>query len=389
LDAMLDLAVEEDLKTEFAFVGILNADERAVAEIVRHPNSIVGVSDAGAHLEFDPGSDYPTLLLSRWVRERKLVSLEEAVRRLTLMPATIIGLSDRGVLAVIGPAITDNALAVINQAEAQHLSTINWSGSGRSRSKYCFHYQLGALYDEGALIAAAVAASGSTAVAVIRDRSPIGDEYSESFNEATARNGLVVRSDQKVSPVAASLEAEIELAAASGAEAFVYLGYGQVLPPLWAARAASGWSVPMFTNTAGLHWYSLRPDVRRAGAGTIYVDMYDEHNAETAAMLAALEARFGSIPFGPIAPAMYDMASLVVHGLRHATVHTREGVNEGLERVRQLPATLGGAGTVMGFGPWERTALKGPDYLVMRVMGEDSTRRYPEYPPSYERLTRT
>src|SRR6266542_3909862 len=35
-------------------------------------------------------------------------------------------LSDRGVLAVIGPAITDNALAVINQAEAQHLSTINW-----------------------------------------------------------------------------------------------------------------------------------------------------------------------------------------------------------------------------------------------------------------------
>src|ERR1700750_129553 len=52
-------------------------------------------------------------------------------------------LADRGVLAVIGPAITDNALAVINQAEAQHLSTINWSGSGRSRSKYCFHYQLG------------------------------------------------------------------------------------------------------------------------------------------------------------------------------------------------------------------------------------------------------
>jgi hypothetical protein len=142
----------------------------------------------------------------------------------------------------------------------------------------------------------------------------------------------------------------------------------------------------MFTNTAGLHWYMLPTELRRAGAGTIYVDMYDERNAETTAMLAALEGRFGDVPFSPLLPAMYDMASLIVHGLRHATVHTREGVNTGLERARQMPAALGGAGTVMGFGPWERTALKGPDYLLMRVMGDDHTERYPGYPPSYERL---
>jgi ABC-type branched-subunit amino acid transport system substrate-binding protein len=297
-------------------------------------------------------------------------------------------LADRGVLAVIGPAITDNAMAVVNQADAQHLSTINWSGSGRSRSKYCFHYQLGALYDEGALIAAAVAATGAHDVAVIRDRSPIGDEYWESFSEAAERNGLVVRSDQKVSPVAESLTHEVELATSAGAEVFVYLGYGGILPPLWAARAAAGWTVPMFTNTAGLHWYMLPPDVRRAGTGTIYVDMYDERNTLTTKVLAAMEARFGGDDFGPITPAMYDMASLVVHGLRLATLHTREGVNEGLERVRQLPAALGGAGTVMGFGPWERTALKGPDYLLLRVMGDDATHRYDAYPPSYERLAK-
>jgi hypothetical protein len=104
-------------------------------------------------------------------------------------------------------------------------------------------------------------------------------------------------------------------------------------------------------------------------------------------MFDALEAQFGNRPIGPIAPAMYDMATLIVKALRLATVHTREGVNEGFERVHQVPAALGGAGTVMGFGPWERTALKGADYLLLRVMGSDATDRYEAYPPSYDRLT--
>jgi hypothetical protein len=51
---------------------------------------------------------------------------------------------------------------------------------------------------------------------------------------------------------------------------------------------------------------------------------------------------------------------------------------EGLERISQVPAALGGAGTIMGFGPWERTALKGPDYLVLRQMRGTETVRYQE-----------
>src|SRR6202011_4808929 len=93
-------------------------------------------------------------------------------------------LADKGVLAIVGPGNTDNALAVMRQAETHHLATINWSGSEHSRGEYCFHYQVGSLPDEGPLIAAAVAAAGIGRVAVIRDRSPIGDEYWEYFNEA-------------------------------------------------------------------------------------------------------------------------------------------------------------------------------------------------------------
>jgi branched-chain amino acid transport system substrate-binding protein len=295
-------------------------------------------------------------------------------------------LADQGVLAIVGPGNTDNAMAIMRQADAHHLSTINWSGSEHSRGEYCFQYQVGSLPDEGPLIAAAVAAAGTGRVAVVRDRSPIGEEYWQYFNEAAGSHGLAVTADHKISPVATALDAEVALARDSGAEGLVYLGFGGVLPVLWKAVHDARWHPPAYTNTAGLHWYSMPEETRALGAGWIYVDMVDERNPVQAALLDRLEARHGARPCGPIAPAMYDMASLLVGALRLATVHTREGVKEGLERVHQLPAACGGAGTVMGFGPWERTALKGPDFLVFREMGVTSTERYAGFPPSYERL---
>lgn len=295
-------------------------------------------------------------------------------------------LADRGTLAIVGPGNTDNALAIMGKAEAHHLSTINWSGSEHSRGEYCFQYQVGSLPDEGPLIAAAVAAAGISRVAVIRDRSPIGEEYWQYFNEATGRHGLAVTSDQKISPIAPDLDAEVAFARGSQADGLVYLGFGGVLPVLWQAMARVRWRPPAFTNTAGLHWYFMPADIRSLGAGWVYVDMYDERNPIQTSLLDRLEARHGVRPYGPIAPAMYDMATLLVGALRLAPVHTREGVKEGLERVHQLPAACGGAGTVMGFGPWERTALKGSDFLIFRTMGTTTSDRYDSFPPTYERM---
>jgi len=51
-------------------------------------------------------------------------------------------------------------------------------------------------------------------------------------------------------------------------------------------------------------------------------------------------------------------------------------MKEGLERIHHVPAALGAQGTVQGFGPHERTALKGPDYLVLRQMQGQATVRY-------------
>jgi ABC-type branched-subunit amino acid transport system substrate-binding protein len=296
-------------------------------------------------------------------------------------------LAAEGALAIIGPGNTDNALAVMRDADEQRVPTINFSGCERSRSAYNFHYQLGSLADEGPLLARAIAHAGLARVAVIRDRSPIGEEYWWYFHETMEDLGIPVVSDQKVSPVADDLTAAVEAARASGADALAYLGMGLGLTSLMEAMSTVGWQPPSFTDTAGLRYYFYTPEQRRLGDGWVYVDMYDEENETTQAMLDRYEQRFGSRPVGPALPGMYDMATLVVGGLRLATVHTPEGVMEGLERVRQLPAACGGAGTILGFGPWERGALKGPDYLLLRRMGPEASTRF-DLPPSHESARR-
>jgi hypothetical protein len=125
-----------------------------------------------------------------------------------------------------------------------------------------------------------------------------------------------------------------------------------------------------------MHFLVKTPDERRDMSGWVYVDQVDEDNTTLQDMLDRYEKRTGSRPFEPLTAGMYDMATLAVLGIRYATVHTPEGVMEGLERIHQVPAALGGAGTVQGFGPWERTALKGSAYLVLRQMSGVETVKY-------------
>jgi len=97
IDAFLDLAIEEDLDTEWLH-GENNVDDEAVAKILTYPNAIIGLSDGGAHVQFQSGFGFSTRLLSEWVRDKKIMSLEQAVRRLTFESAAIFGLYDRGML---------------------------------------------------------------------------------------------------------------------------------------------------------------------------------------------------------------------------------------------------------------------------------------------------
>jgi N-acyl-D-amino-acid deacylase len=98
LDFMLDLALEEDLDTVFTAV-LLNSDETAVGRILRHPASLVSLSDAGAHLTFFNDAGFGLHLLGHWVRDLGVLALPEAVRKLSSQPADFFGIPDRGRIA--------------------------------------------------------------------------------------------------------------------------------------------------------------------------------------------------------------------------------------------------------------------------------------------------
>lgn len=98
LDFMLDLALADDLDTVFNAM-LLNSDEEAVGRMIRHPSSLVSLSDAGAHLTFFNDAGFGLHLLGHWVRDTGALSLEDAARRLTSQPARLFGIRERGCLA--------------------------------------------------------------------------------------------------------------------------------------------------------------------------------------------------------------------------------------------------------------------------------------------------
>jgi N-acyl-D-aspartate/D-glutamate deacylase len=97
VDVLLDLALEENLETVFT-LGEINMDTEAVAQILSSPYAVVGLTDGGAHVQFHSNVSNPTRLLGYWVREKQIMSLELAVRRLTFDSAAAFGIYDRGLL---------------------------------------------------------------------------------------------------------------------------------------------------------------------------------------------------------------------------------------------------------------------------------------------------
>ena len=98
VDFILDLALAEDLDTMFT-ATVLNSDEEAVGRIMQDENAIVSLSDAGAHLTFLCDAGFGLHVLGHWVRDRKLMPVEQAVRKLTSEPAKLFGIRQRGTIA--------------------------------------------------------------------------------------------------------------------------------------------------------------------------------------------------------------------------------------------------------------------------------------------------
>jgi len=97
VEVFIDAALEKHLK-QFFLQPLANENQDHALEMIKHPRSVVTFSDSGAHVSQIMDSSLQTHLLSHWVREKQAVTLEDAVRMLSFVPASHWGLTGRGLL---------------------------------------------------------------------------------------------------------------------------------------------------------------------------------------------------------------------------------------------------------------------------------------------------
>jgi branched-chain amino acid transport system substrate-binding protein len=267
---------------------------------------------------------------------------------------------------IMGPTVTDNGLIATELADEAKIPCINWTGSDGTRSEWMFHYQIGSLEEEPHLLAGHLAALGHQRVALIQDRSPIGNRYGSFFEDATARLGLHITSKTLISPVSSDLSQTVRDVRQGEIDALVYLGLGLSAGTLGRAMADADWHPPVFANSALMFGYAF-PEWVKNWEGWTYVDAWSEKNERLQALLAARPD--GATIFPMTVAAGDDMGRLLVEGLAGAENLTRAGIKEAFERIKCLPATLGEPGTTLGFGHWDRAALKGGFILLRQWVG--------------------
>ncbi|MEX0665936.1 MAG: ABC transporter substrate-binding protein [Acidimicrobiia bacterium] len=276
-------------------------------------------------------------------------------------------LESSGCILVVGPSISDNGLITAPLFDEFGLPSINYTGGERTRGVFGFHYQVGSLEEEPAVLAARLAQRGLTRPAVVHDQSPVGKRYAECFDDARGALGLETAGSTAISAMAEDLSGPIAQLRELGPDSLVYLGLGMSSRAVALALQASSWDVPVVANSALMFGYA-RPDWRDGYRGWEYLDAIADDNV----MRARLREQDAAIAAGPVSCAMYDIGRLVGEALARAEHLTRDGLREALERVKQLPATCGREGTTMSFGVWDHAALKG-EYLVLREWRDGKT----------------
>ena len=93
---ILDIAIEDDLRTEFQLVDVLNSDKESVSYLIMSELCHFGASDAGAHITQFCGTGDTTHLLENYVRETQKMTLPKAINRMTKEVAEDWGIHNRG-----------------------------------------------------------------------------------------------------------------------------------------------------------------------------------------------------------------------------------------------------------------------------------------------------
>jgi len=274
-------------------------------------------------------------------------------------------LVDAGCLGVVGANYTDSAIALAEHANTRRVPLISMCGTDQFHGEYCFRVGNGDVGDEPALIVNWLKRNGHRRVAVVSPWSPIGEEYFRYFRQECRRLGVTIAAAQSVtaSTSVPELVAKFEELREVKPDALVWLGYGGLFVSRAVPQALEqlGWDPPRIVTTAFMQYiWGFEPF-----EGWVGMDQWCPENPRMHTFHRRFVARYGEDPAmwpNAIPGLAYDMAAIVVEGLHRAPILTPEGLKQGIERIRFMPAVTGGPNTHIAGGPYDHQLFKG-DWL--------------------------
>lgn len=278
------------------------------------------------------------------------------------LAAAFARLVDGGAAAILGPALTDGALAIRPLVEAAGIPCINYAGNDQARGPWLFHFQIGSLEEEPSLLVDHLARRGLRRVGLVHDTSAVGTRMADFFRLAAASADVELAAVAAVPADGAGAAEAVGLVRRATPAAIACLGFWQVAHAVAGERRARAWDVPAVANSALMYGHADAAWARDWDGWT-YVDTYSETNPRWVRLAATASA--AGRRAGPGEAGACDMGRLLAEGIARAPALDRAGIRAGLERVKALPSATGRATTRMGFGNWDRAALKG-EYLVLR-----------------------
>lgn len=280
-------------------------------------------------------------------------------------------LADEGVVAIIGPWISENAIPLRDYLDAEgHIPCISMCGTDLWYGEWAFNINNGSIPEDPYLMTNYLATRKLKSVAVIYDKSAIGYEYRGFFQDACLFDGIDIVLEHGVDALERNMLPAAQRCKDAGADALVYLGVGVSSIYINEALAKLEWD-PIRVMTTAFMSAPVLPEGMTALKGWVGCDQYDEENTVTRDFLDRFEKRFGYRPENWFAIINYDIAQMMAHGISHARPLSPAGVKAGLERVKMLPAAAGGPDGLLSFAPWVRRAWLSPHFLVMREVKPD------------------
>ncbi|HSV84646.1 MAG TPA: ABC transporter substrate-binding protein [Ramlibacter sp.] len=272
------------------------------------------------------------------------------------------------VLGMIGPTLPDDMMAVRDDIDRARVPVLSFGGTLGLSSPFLFQLPNGTYVDEIRMIINYARAQGVRRIALVRDMSMMGEEYTSTFQLAMreARMPIAAVAAIPPAPTRADLDQAFADVAASGADALLVITVA-VHQHFVEALSRIEWRPQHRLMVCNFVAAIPGFDGPQAFEGWVGVDQFDEANPVFTRMVDAFEARYARRVGHTYQAIGYDIGRALARALSMMAPSTPEGLRDALERVRMLPAAAGAAGTVVSFSKNDRRGYKG-DYLVYRTV---------------------